>query len=85
VVDYAWDHKIDCISYPTNATQIFQGLNVCIFGLFKIALDKLKYQHKENMSTRLSYTTLLCLINKPWNKVFMYSNITVTDKTVHIF
>jgi hypothetical protein len=75
VLDYAWDHKIDCISYPTNATQIFQGLDVCIFGPFKIALDELKYQHEEDTGTGLSYTTLLRLIDKPWNEAFTYDNI----------
>jgi hypothetical protein len=75
VIEYAWEHKIDCILYPTNATQIFQGLDVCIFGPFKRALDKLKYAHKEETGTGFSYTTLLRLIDTPWKEVFTYNNI----------
>jgi hypothetical protein len=75
VINYAWDHKIDCISYPTNATQIFQGLDVCIFGPFKQALDELKYEYEQNAGIGLTYTTMLRLIDGPWKKAFTHANI----------
>jgi hypothetical protein len=75
VIEYAVKHKIDCISYPTNATQIFQGLDICIFGPFKRALDELKYEHEEQTGTGLTFTTLLKLIDKPWNDTFTYDNV----------
>jgi hypothetical protein len=55
--------------------QIFQGLDICIFRPFKRVLNKLKYEHKEQTGTGLTFTTLLKLIDKPWNNTFTYDNV----------
>jgi hypothetical protein len=75
VLDYARDHQIAVTTYPTNATHIFQGLDVCVFSPFKRAIDEAKWAYEELHGGGFNAVSLLKHLHKPWEEAFTSPNL----------
>jgi hypothetical protein len=75
VLEYAREHRIVCSTYPTNATHVFQGLDVCVFSPFKSALNKAKLAYESLHGKGFDAVTLLRHLTGPYEAAFTCSNM----------